>query len=255
MRSNKKLGQNFLVNQAVAEAEAAHSIEKNVLELGPGHGMLTKALCANAARVVAVERDPWLCQMLEAKMMGDNLTLINADFFELDDEQLMLKDTDILIANIPYSLSSKTIEWLHSKKMEAVLCLQKEFVQHMMAQPDTHNYSKLSVMCALCFRITEIMNVPRRHFRPKPKVDSEVIYIRPVDVEITDEEERIINLLMMHKKKTLKNAIMDSKEELKVKATPLSEFLKKNVCAERVFKMSPEEILEVSRMIIKLQKL
>ena len=57
IRSKKKLGQVFLINENVAEAEAAHSVDKTVIEIGPGPGMLTRALCRNAKKVVAIEKD------------------------------------------------------------------------------------------------------------------------------------------------------------------------------------------------------
>ena len=169
MRTKKSLGQVFLVNPAVAEAEAAHSYDKTVLEVGPGPGILTAALCKNAKKVIAVEKDSLMCTILKHNVKSDRLRLINKDFFETTDDEIGLKSIDIMISNIPYNLSSSVIGWLGEKRMQAVLCLQKEFVDHMLAQPDTHNYSKLSVFTTLMFKVTKIMNVAKGKFQAYTK--------------------------------------------------------------------------------------
>ncbi len=252
--SRKSLGQNFLTNEAVARAEAAHAIDKTVLEIGPGKGMLTRELCNNAKKVIAVEKDRRLFLYLDSTLRRKNLELINADFFDLGKSEVDIDGIDIVIANIPYNLSSKVISWLYSNNKEAVLCLQKEFVEHMLAIPGTKHYSRLSVMCALSFRLAEIMKVPRKNFNPKPRVDSEVIFLKPKKINITKSEELMINLLMQHKKKTLKNAILDSRRQANWD-DGIARFITENRCDERVFKMNPEEILEVARKLTTLQKL
>ncbi len=249
-RPKKKLGQNFLVNDRIAEAEAVHGIDKNVLEMGPGYGILTRLLCKKAKRVVAVERDTALYEHLKHALHSKKLKLICSDFFDVSDEELELGDTDIMISNIPYVLSSKTIEWLSEKRMQAVLCLQKEFVEHMLAREGTDKYSKLSVISALSFSITKIMDVPKGNFRPMPKVDSAVIYMKPKDARITDEEMRIIGILMQHKKKTVRSSFIDSEDQLgitKEEAVRIADSLKHR--ESRLFKLSPGEILDLSREI------
>ena len=249
----RALGQNFLVNEDVAKAEAVHAEGKNVIEIGPGYGILTKELCRHARHVVAVEKDKLLYSMLKREMRQKNLTLINDDFFDATDEELDLGNMQIMVANIPYNLSSKVIGWLSSHRMEAVLCLQKEFVDHMLAPHGTDKYSKLSVMCHLFFSITKIMNVSRGNFSPAPRVDSAIVYMRPREAKIGDVELRIASLLMEHKKKTLRNALIDSHSYLDVEKHVLEgiaeKFREKN---ERIFKMSPESLLEVSGRIAAL---
>ncbi len=247
----KSLGQNFLVNENVAHIESAHATGKNVLELGPGYGVLTKELCKKAKRVVAVEIDDNLFLMLKNEMKHKkNLKLINRDFFEATDEELELSDTNIMIANVPYKLSSSVIDFLIKHKLQAVLCLQREFVQHMTAKFGTRNYSRLSVMFQLCFSFTKMIDVSRGSFRPIPKVDSVVIYVKPKEIEISAKEKMIIGYLMQHKKKSVKNALVDSSkylgktdEEVRAAAEALRE--KEN----KVFKLSPEEILAVAKQI------
>lgn len=254
-KANKKLGQNFLTNRNVAFAEAAHGEDKVVLEIGPGKGILTEELCNVAKHVIAVEKDERLYNYLSSSLQRANLTLINKDFFDCTEDELSITNVDILIANIPYNLSSKVISWLYEHKLEAILCLQKEFVEHMLAKECSKSYSKLSVMSALSFKITPMMKVSKKSFFPKPKVDSQVIYIKPNSEIINKAEEEIITLLMQHKKKLLKNAVLDSKEQLNIKSEKLEKlFLEFPYYNERVFKLSPERLFNISRELLKLQK-
>ena len=252
IKPRKSLGQNFLVNKAVAEAEAEHALDKNVLEMGSGYGMLTKELCKKAKRVVSVELDRNLFAMVKHELKEKNLKLINKDFFKASEDELELKTTDIMISNVPYMLSSKVIEFLARHRLQAVLCLQKEFVEHMVAEPGAKNYSKLSVMFQLGFSHTKLLEVSRGSFVPVPNVDSTVIYLKPRGTTLTEEESGIINAIMQHKKKTLRNAIMDSHRYFGKKGKEL-ELLAASVDekGERVFKLTPERLLAIARKLAK----
>lgn len=246
----KALGQNFLIRESVARVEAEYADGKKVLELGPGYGILTEELCKKAKRVVAVELDRNLFAMLKHNMQEKNLKLINKDFFKASDEELMVSDTDIMIANVPYKLSSKIISFLFEHGLQAVLCLQKEFVEHMTAKPGSRNYSKLSVMFGLCFSHTRLIPVPRTSFRPAPRVDSVVIYLKPKGAMPSADEMRIIDAIMQHKKKRLKNAIIDSRRHFSIPESELATVADSMPEKEsRVFKLAPEEILRIARTL------
>lgn len=251
LRPKKRLGQNFLISERIARAEAAHADGRNVIELGAGYGILTKELCKHASLVVSFETDKNLFTLLKTEIRSKKLVLINKDFFEATPKELMLGTVDIMISNIPYNLSSKSIDFLIKNKMEAVLCLQKEFVEHMLAKQGEQKYSRLSVVSQLFFSLTKIMDAKRGNFRPMPGVDSSIIYLRPKQIQVGEEELRMIGLLMQHKKKTVKRALSDSsfyigqeKRKLYLDAEKLS---RKD---ERVFKLSPQELLELAREII-----
>ncbi|MGC8586945.1 MAG: 16S rRNA (adenine(1518)-N(6)/adenine(1519)-N(6))-dimethyltransferase RsmA [Candidatus Micrarchaeia archaeon] len=250
-RPVKALGQNFLVNEGVARAEAAHATGKNVLELGPGYGTLTAELCNEAKHVTAVEKDANLYMLLKAEMKCPKLKLIEGDFFAMSDEELEIANTDILISNIPYNLSSKMIEWLSLHDIEAVLCLQKEFVEHMLAKEGTDKYSKLSVISSLTFSITKIMNVSKGSFRPIPKVDSAIIYLKPRMAKIGAAERSVIGMLMQHKKKVLKNAIKDSRMVPGKLEDSIDDELEE-FSNERVFKLSPDKLLHIAEKLVDL---
>ncbi len=251
LRPVKRLGQNFLVNEHVAVVEAAHSHEKNVLELGPGYGTLTRELCKHAKSVVAIEKDHNLWMLLKGEIPSKKLKLINKDFFEASDSELELGNIDIMIANIPYNLSSKVIGWLSDHHMQAVLCLQKEFVDHMLAKPGSKNYSKLSVVTELSFSVTRMISVSRNNFYPVPRVDSVVIYLKPKEKKLDKREMEIVSLLMQHKKKKLINAILDSHAYVGIEKKEISKALEKmrGELNERVFTIPPLKLLEISGRI------
>jgi len=251
---NKKLGQNFLISKRVAVAEAVHAYGKAVLEIGPGYGILTEELVKRAKHVIAIEKDHFLYSLLSTKLKRKNLELIEGDFLKVENS-LKTDDIDIVISNIPYNLSSKVIAWLASNKKEALLCMQKEFIEHMLALSGSKKYSKLSVYAQLSFSMTKLMDVPRGNFRPMPKVDSALIYLKPKKREISEDELLVIGMLMQHKKKELKNAIVDSAKQLglsKEEVAKLASMLANK--EKRVFKMSPDELLSTASEIVKLRK-
>ncbi len=243
------MGQTFLVNADIARQEAALATGMRVVELGAGLGILTKELCAVAKSVMAVEIDPVLFEQLQSERHFDNLTLVHKDFFKLEDNEIA--DAELLVSNAPYSLSSKTIMWVCEHRMPAVLCLQKEFVEHMLAKPGTHDYSRLSVLTALQLDVERIRDVDAGNFYPKPKVDSCVIRIKPAGT-IDKNVSALIGILMSHKKRTIKSAMVSSARQLhisKSKARELSDKLKHT--GERVFKLTPAELLSIAEKLKK----
>lgn len=245
IRANKKEGQHFLVNKSVAEQEAKYGEGMRVLELGPGLGTLTDELCKNAKEVVAVEKDPRLFEHLKENLERKNLKLIHGDFFDI--EQSSIGKVDIMISNIPYNLSSKVLGWLGTAGIPALLCVQKEFAEHMCAHPGSRSYSRLSVMSSLRFRIYSVRNVPSSDFKPKPNVDSAIIYMTPKNSSIDQRSESIITMLMNHKKKTVRNALIDSKQALGTGKEEIDKIMSSSPYKTmRPFQLEPYQILEVA---------
>jgi 16S rRNA (adenine1518-N6/adenine1519-N6)-dimethyltransferase len=243
----KRLGQNFLINSRIAKTEANFGIDRNVVELGPGLGILTKELCKIAKHVTAVEKDKRLCEVL-SEIRSRKLELINDDFFNVNSKLT----ADIMISNIPYNLSSKVLSWLGSVQMPAVLCLQREFVEHMTAKPGSRSYSRLSVFSYLQFKMSYIMDVPANDFYPMPRVGSALVYLKPKQTGITKGSYEVLALLMMHKKKTLKNALMDSAKLLGIEKDQLSSIAQTMPNRDkRPLHLSPEDLLSASDYISK----
>ncbi len=245
-RARKSLGQNFLVSRDIAAAEAKYAKGMSVLELGPGTGILTKELCKTAKRVIAIEKDARLAELVEATVLEKNLTLVNADFFEVD--MGAFGKIDIMVSNIPYNLSSKVIYWLSGRNIPALLCIQKEFAEHMSSMPGTKSYSKLSVVSSLRFGVHHVRDVPAGNFQPKPRVDSSLVYLVPKANMLTEKDESAISLIMNHKKKRLANAVADSASALGIgKAEARLIASKMSHSDDRPFKLDPEQILATAR--------
>ena len=96
---HRSMGQNFLLNNDIAVMESAYGKGMCVVELGPGMGILTKELCKTAKKVIAIEKDERLFEMLKGELKSRKLTLINDDFFSVD--QKVFDGVDIMGANIP----------------------------------------------------------------------------------------------------------------------------------------------------------
>ena len=247
IRPRKRLGQSFLVKRYVAVAEADCCKGKRVLELGPGLGILTEELCRIAKHVTSIEIDRNLYSFLVSNVQHGNCTIINSDFFSIE----KLPKADMMASNVPYSLSSKTLMWLVEKKIPAVLCLQKEFVDRMLAKPGTEDYSKLSVFCSLQFNAAKMMTVPADSFYPVPRVDSSIVILKPKKARISRDELRIITLMMEHKNKKVRNAIEDSSRYLGVAKTDARRMADSIVhCSDRVSKLEPGALLHVARELL-----
>lgn len=249
-RYKKSMGQNFLIDKPTAVIESELARGRNVIELGPGAGALTAELCKTASRILAIEIDRRLFTYLNESLHCNKLKLVNSDFFKLDSSSF--GGYDMLVSNVPYHLSSKVLSWIIDNRMEAVLCLQEEFVDHMRALPNTSRYTNLSVFCSLFFSVEEIAKVPASYFRPVPKVASKVVHIRIKDSRADRETMRIIAQIMVHKKKRLKNAIMGSRKALGLDKNEIGRLLSGMPNAEsRPFQLQPSSILESAEYIKK----
>ncbi|MEM3253319.1 MAG: 16S rRNA (adenine(1518)-N(6)/adenine(1519)-N(6))-dimethyltransferase RsmA [Candidatus Micrarchaeaceae archaeon] len=247
----KRMGQVFLANRAIAELEAKYAKGKNVIEIGSGYGILTAELCRYANRVVSIEKDENLYALLKGELRERNLTLLNKDFFEASDGELGLGYADMLVANIPYELSSKTIDWLCVHRLEAILCVQNEFAERMLAKEGTKKYSKLSVVSRLMFNIEKVAEVNRKNFRPMPRVDSCVIHMKPNGTVLSEAEMKMIGFMMQHKRRTVRSAFASMhaqaglpKSRLRLVAESLGNG------SARVFTLSPAEILATARLAL-----
>ena len=246
--ARKSLGQHFLVNKEIAIMESEYARDLNVVELGPGLGILTRELCNTAKKVIAIEKDTRLFEILKNGVESEKLTIINDDFFSVDDKTL--KKIDIMVSNIPYNLSSKVIYWLGNKNIPAVICVQKEFASHMLAQPGTHDYSKLSIVSSLRFKVHHIKDIAAGNFFPLPRVDSSLIYVAPRSGSIDEKTLLVITNIMNHKKKRLKNAIIDSAKGLEISKERARKISEEFPDADlRPFQMEPEKILMIAEKI------
>ena len=176
----KNLGQNFLVDENIAELEVKKAdIKKNdiVLEIGPGKGILTKILAKKAKKVIAIELDENLINNLR-KTLPENVDLIHDDALKVDFETL--SKFNKIVSNLPFKISSPiTFKLLDYDFELAILIYQKEFAERLIASLGSKNYSRLSVGLYYKSKCEIIRTIPRTCFRPQPKVDSSMVRIVP----------------------------------------------------------------------------
>ncbi len=177
---DKSLGQHWLTDKMVLAEIAAPAdlgIDDVVLEIGPGLGTLTEVLSDSTKLVVAIEFDPQLAKDLSKKNMK-NVEILNADFLHFD-LSIMPKNYKV-VANIPYYITAKIVQKLlaaDNKPEVAALLVQKEVAERLAAKPG--NMSILSVSAQVFAEVELGVIVPPEFFTPPPKVDSQVVILKP----------------------------------------------------------------------------
>ena len=221
----KRFGQNFLVHQQSAEriVTAAEIVSTDtILEIGVGLGALTRILAKQADRVIGLEVDKGIVRWLEEK--GDlppNVTLLHQDVMKADLHEIaaMAGGRLKIVANLPYSLSNPLLFKLIDNRSVlewAVIMLQKEVGQRLMAEIGTKAYGILSVLIKTCATVSPLLELGPGHFHPRPKVDSLVLRIdfaaQSAHAERLGEYDhhllnRIVNAAFQQRSKTLLNAL------------------------------------------------
>ena len=234
----KKIGQNFLINQDVANREIQYAdLEKNdvVLEIGPGKGILTKKIAEKAKQVIAVEIDTKLAHVLK-KTVPDNVQIINKDILKIDLKSLTKFNK--VVANLPFQISSPiTFKLLNYPFSKAILIYQKDFAERMIASKGTKKYSRLSVGINYKSKCKILEIVPKNNFSPVPKVDSAIVEIIPrikPPFKVKDEDYffNLVKELFNHRRKKIK----------KILGIDLKKYPNILNLDKRVEELSPEQI-------------
>ena len=189
---------------------------RKVLEIGPGEGILTRALLDRGAEVIAVEVDPALVEELELIFADEieegRLTIILGDAKTVD-----LPPFDIVVSNLPFSASSKiTFRLLDIGFEVAVLVYQKEFAQRMIALPGTSNVGRLSVMVQTYASVKPLLELSPNAFSPRPQVRSWVVRLTPreplhliVDRGVYAD---LVRVLFSYRRKTVRKGLRSGKD-------------------------------------------
>ncbi|MCY8225966.1 16S rRNA (adenine(1518)-N(6)/adenine(1519)-N(6))-dimethyltransferase RsmA [Bacillus haynesii] len=183
----KSLGQNFLIDTNILDRIVDHAgvtERTGVIEIGPGIGALTEQLAKRAKKVTAFEIDQRLLPILKDTLSPyDNVTVIHQDVLKADvravmDEQFQDCDEVMVVANLPYYVTTPIIMKLLEENLPLkgiVVMLQKEVADRMAAKPSTKEYGSLSIAVQFYTEAKTVMNVPKTVFVPQPNVDSAVI--------------------------------------------------------------------------------
>jgi 16S rRNA (adenine1518-N6/adenine1519-N6)-dimethyltransferase len=221
VRPTKSRGQNFLAAPAVAAkivALAALEPGDEVLEVGPGLGILTEGLIEQPIRkIVLVELDARLAQRLADRFAEFELVrVLNTDFLEIDLGEILGENADaIVIGNLPFNVAAAILRKLSDhaamfKRM--VLMFQREVAERIRARPGQSSYSALTVYTALYWRIDARFSVAAGSFHPRPKVDAEVLRFVPLDRRpFEPAEERavlaVVRAAFAARRKTIRNSL------------------------------------------------
>ncbi|MEF3692109.1 MAG: 16S rRNA (adenine(1518)-N(6)/adenine(1519)-N(6))-dimethyltransferase RsmA [Candidatus Moraniibacteriota bacterium] len=215
------LGQNFLNNSLIVDRIADSAdirADDLVLEIGPGKGILTEKLCQKAGKVIAVELDQNLKELLEQKFKNQkNLEIIFADILKINLPQI-LREREIstykLVANIPYYITSKIIRLFletEIKPTEMILMIQKEVAERIIARPG--GMSKLSASVQYYAAAEILFDVEPSNFTPPPEVTSSVIRIKNIKSKEPRESKKYFRLVragFCARRKTLLNNLSNS---------------------------------------------
>lgn len=235
LAAHRGRGQNFLVDPAQADAIAASAgigAGEAVIEIGPGLGILTRALAARAARVVAIEIDAGLVRALaEEGELPAHVELLHADALAVDLADLAgrLGPAVRVVANLPYSVSAPILRRLLDLRGVLrgwLVLVQREMAQRLVAPPGSSDYGSLAVLHALCVRLERLRDLPAACFHPAPKVTSTLVRVTPLqpgplrprraEADLREAEdahdelaevERVVRAAFGTRRKTLANAL------------------------------------------------
>ena len=223
VRTNKSLGQNFLLDRNTLDKivdTAGLTGDESVLEIGPGLGAMTRLLAERARRVVAVELDAGFVRVLSETVSDlPNVRVEHADFLKLPLRAWAAENLQPLpasvVANVPFYITSPILSALLETPdtwRVIVLLVQKEVAERLRAEPDTPDYSSLTVYARFRAEVELVSVVPRGVFYPPPRVDSAIVRLTPraepaVPVRDPRRFQQVVRAAFGQRRKTLSNAL------------------------------------------------
>ena len=215
IKAKKSLGQNFLIDKNVLEkiTNTAKIENKSILEIGPGTGNLTSyILKKNPKKMIVIEKDIELAKNLKNKF-NNQLKIINQDVLKLDETNIF-KDKVIVFGNLPYNISTEILsKWIKNLKDDfwfdnLILMFQKEVANRIIAEFNTSNYGRLSIISNWKLNIKKILDIKPECFLPKPKVESSLLFFTPkknfVKIKDVNNLEKITRTFFNQRRKMLK---------------------------------------------------
>ena len=227
INANKSLGQNFLIDENVIDnIISSAEIDKNdlVIEIGPGLGTLTAKLLEVSGKVISIELDDRMVNILEDRFkFYNNFNLIHDDILKVDLKALIAKEANFssvkIVANLPYYITTPIIMKLLENMLpikSITVMVQKEVADRLTAIPGSKNTGAITYCVYYYCTAKEVLLVPNSSFIPAPEVNSEVIKldirkIPPVKLENKELFFRVIKASFMQRRKTLLNGLANSK--------------------------------------------
>ena len=199
----RSLGQNFLVDGNL-QRKIAQAVDPGprdqILEIGPGHGALTRHLVHRVDQLILVELDRELAAALSRELEGEpGVRVIQGDILKIPLEEVSTRVEELkVVGNIPYNITTPILFHLlaRPRPREILVMVQKEVAHRILADPGTPEFGALSVGVRSVAEVERVLSVPASAFRPVPSVDSTVLRIRPFRPEpLTLQEETALRTL------------------------------------------------------------
>lgn len=230
IKANKSLGQNFLISEEVVNniVECSKINEQDlVIEIGPGLGTLTKYLLEKSGKVICIELDTKMLEILNDRFsLYENFEIINADVLKVDLKNIIKKEKESgkiknakIVANLPYYITTPIIMKLLEEELELesiTVMIQKEVADRLIAIPGEKNTGAITYSVYYYATSEGILEVPNDSFIPEPEVTSKVIKLNirkepPVNPSNKEKMFKIIKNAFMQKRKTLLNSLTNNK--------------------------------------------
>lgn len=269
IRANKSLGQNFLIDdEAINQIVESGDLSKKdlVIEIGPGLGTLTQRLLEKAGKVICVELDNRMVEILNDRFkFYDNFEILNQDILKTDLREIIKNekcsgsvDNVKIVANLPYYITTPIIMKLLEEKLDLesiTVMIQKEVAERLIAIPGEKNTGAITYSVYFYAKSYKVLEVENTSFIPEPEVTSEVIRLdirKNPPVQVIDEKLmfKVIKCAFMQKRKTLLNSLTNSKifENKQVGKEILERLaLDENIRAEE---LSIENFAELTNLLV-----
>ena len=215
IKAKKSLGQNFLIDKNILEkiTNITKVKDKTVLEIGPGTGNLTTYIIKKKPKkIFVIEKDNELSKSLRNKF-DNQITVMNEDVLKIDETNLF-KEKVIVFGNLPYNISTEILsKWIINLKGNfwfecLILMFQKEVADRIIAEFNTSNYGRLSIISNWKLSIKKIFDIKAEAFSPRPKIDSSLLIFYPkqnfINIKNPNNLEKITRIFFNQRRKMLK---------------------------------------------------
>lgn len=224
--AKKGYGQNFLINYEVIKNivdKSQITQDTLVIEIGPGLGALTQELVKVAKKVIAIEIDKKMVEVLTKNLNDSNLEIINEDFLKIDLNELIEKNNEfkevIIVSNLPYYITSDILEniiSLRNNKIKKIVAMMQKEVGKKLIKKEDKIESYLKVLIDNYCDTSILMYVSKNDFEPRPKVDSIVLIFDLVkdNYRLDQSTIKVIRDCLNNRRKTLLNTLPYKKEKI-----------------------------------------
>ena len=215
IRAKKSLGQNFLIDKNIIEKiiNITNIENKIVLEVGPGTGSLTSfILKKKPKKIFVIEKDTELAINLKDKF-NNQIIIVNEDILKID-ETSFFNDKVTVFGNLPYNISTEILtKWIINLKDKfwfecLILMFQKEVADRIIAEFNTSNYGRLSIISNWKLNVKKIFDIKPGAFSPKPKIDSSLLFFQPkkkfININDPNNLEKVTRVFFNQRRKMIK---------------------------------------------------